>query len=98
MHKDIFDFDNEKTVAEGQLLRVHNDSDSDDQVNTSLDMSTSSSAKKRREQRKKHTDEHNINLQTLNFIKAAQEDRKELHLKAERGEQKLGDNWLISPV
>ena len=56
---------NEKTVAEGQLLRVHNDSDSDDQVNTSLDMSTSSSAKKRREQRKKHTVEHNINLQTL---------------------------------
>ena len=28
--------DNEKTVAEGQLLRVHNDSNSDDQVNTSL--------------------------------------------------------------
>ena len=57
--------DNEKTVAEGQLLRVHNDSDSDDQVNISLDMSTSSSVKKRREQRKKHTDKHNINLQTL---------------------------------
>ena len=30
--------DNEKTVAEGQLLRVHNDSDCDDQVNTSLDI------------------------------------------------------------
>ena len=60
--------DNEKTVAEGQLLRVHNDSDSDDQVNTSLDMSTSSSAKKRREQRKKHMDKHNIDLQTLNFL------------------------------
>ena len=41
--------DNEKTVAEGQLLRVHNDSDSVDQGNTSLYMSASSSAKKRRE-------------------------------------------------
>ena len=66
--QDLHIIDNEKTVAEGQLLRVHNDSDSNDQVNTSLDMSTSSFAKKRREQRKKHTVEHTINLQTLNFL------------------------------
>ena len=78
--------DNDKTVAEGQLLRVH--SDSDDQVNTSLDMSTSSSAKKRREQRKKHTDEHNITLQTINFLKAAQEERKELHRQKEENRDK----------
>ena len=78
--------DNDKTVAEGQLLRVH--SDSDDQVNTSLDMSTASSAKKRREQRKKHTDEHNITLQTPNFLKAAQEERKELHRQKEENRDK----------
>ena len=75
--------DNEKTVAEGQLLRVHNDSDSDDQVNTSLDMSTSSFAKIRREQGKKHTDEHNINLQTLNFLPIFK--RKCLHPILEHG-------------
>ena len=88
--------DSEKTVAEGQLLRVHSDSDSSDQVNTSLDMSTSSSAKKRREQRKKHTVEHNINLQTLNFLKAAQEERKELHRQKEEKSSSNANNISFS--
>ena len=50
-------------------------------------MSTSSSAKKRRELRN-YTDEHNITLQTLNFLKAVQEERKQLNRQSEENRDK----------
>ena len=78
--------DSQKTVVDGQLITIH--SDSDDQVKTSLDMSASSSAKKRRAQRKKQSDENNITLQTLNFLKAAHEERKQLQMQSEENRDK----------
>ena len=78
--------DSQKTVVDGQLITIH--SDSDDQVKTSLDMSASSSAKKRRVQRNKQSDENNITLQTLNFLKAAHEERKQLQMQSEANRDK----------
>ena len=78
--------DSQKTVVDGQLITIH--SDSDDQVKTSLDMSASSSAKKRRAQRKNQSDENNITLQTLNFLKAAHEERKQLQMQSEANRDK----------
>ena len=78
--------DSQKTVVDGQLITIH--SDSDDQVKTSLHMSASSSAKNRRVQRNKQSDENNITLQTLNFLKAAHEERKQLQMQSEANRDK----------
>ena len=51
-------------------------------------MSASSSAKKRRAQRKKQSDENNITLQTLTFLKAAHEERKQLQMQSEANRDK----------
>ena len=86
--------DSQKTVVDGQLITIHNDSD--DQVKTSLDMSASSSAKKRRAQRKKQSDENNITLQTLNFFKAAHEERKQLQMQSEQTETSVPVRGMLS--
>ena len=45
-------------------------------------------AKKRRVQRNKQSDENNITLQTLNFLKAAHEERKQLQMQSEANRDK----------
>ena len=81
--------DNEKTVVEGQLLRVHNDSDSDDQVNTSLD-----TCQHHHLLRNEENNARNIRTNTTSIFKLSQfpqscTGREERTAQAERGKKVL---------